>query len=363
MSGQAATANGHARKLDGIQFGRGIAACLVVLFHAGRMLALPQYNGPDAPEQSLFTFGNCGVDFFFVLSGFVIFYVHQNDIGRPPRLFHYLWRRVTRIYPMYWVATALVIAIAALKSDWSDLGTLHLVRSVLLLPTYEYPILFLGWTLTHEVLFYAVFAIAILSRRAGMILGLIWLGLIVAGLFASSDIMLLRFVSDPYHLEFAFGILAALATNWFKSPAAWLAALAGIVLFAATAAQLDWHTLQINQPICRFLFGIASALILFGVSVSEQLGQVRFPRWAAYLGAASYSLYLLHTIFIGFAARAVFNIPLAHDYPTLAFLTVFGITIAAGCAAYQFVECPLQNLIRHSRIKLPGMAATAPPPA
>jgi peptidoglycan/LPS O-acetylase OafA/YrhL len=342
----------HADKLVGIQFGRAIAACLVVLFHSGRMLTLPQYVGHDFLAKQIFTFGNAGVDFFFVLSGFVIFYVHQRDIGRPGRLFHYVWRRVTRIYPMYWAVTALIIAMAIAKSDWAALAIHHIVMSVLLLPDYQNPLLDVGWTLTHEVLFYGVFAVAILSRRLGIFLGLIWLGLVVAGLFEPSSSMLLRFAADPYHFEFAFGILAALATNRFQSPRAWIVALAGVILFAATAGLVDWHTLGSAETICRILFGVASGLTLYGVSVSEKLGQIRFPNWAAYLGAASYSIYLVHTIIVGFAARIIFKIPVAHDLPNIACLLAAAIAIAAGCVAYRFVENPLQRAVRQTRLRL-----------
>ena len=76
-----------AGKLIGVQAARGIAALFVVLYHTGRMLSLEQYVGRD-PWGGLFHFGHAGVDFFFVLSGFIIYYVHHKDIGtigRAPR--------------------------------------------------------------------------------------------------------------------------------------------------------------------------------------------------------------------------------------------------------------------------------------
>jgi exopolysaccharide production protein ExoZ len=350
--------NRQGDRLDGIQFGRGIAACLVVLYHAGRMLTLPQYVGHGFFAKDLFTFGNAGVDFFFVLSGFVIFYVHQRDIGQPGRLGYYLWRRVTRIYPMYWVVTALIVVLAILKSDWAVLTFRHIVTSVLLLPDNRDPLLDVGWTLTHEVLFYTAFAAAILSRPLGILIGLIWLGLVAVGLFVPSNIMLLRFIADPYHFEFAFGILAALATSRFKPPGAWIAIWVGLALFACTAGLVDWHTLTGAEAVCRLLFGIASGLILYGVSVSEKMGRIHVPRWAAYLGAASYSIYLVHTIIVGFAARAIFKVQAAHNLPDVAFLIVAAFAILAGCAAYQFVEKPLQRAVRQRRLRLPNAPVT-----
>jgi peptidoglycan/LPS O-acetylase OafA/YrhL len=84
--------------LDAIQFARAVAAILVVLYHANRMLVL--YIG-QSTLGAQFVFGESGVDFFFVLSGFIIFYVHGDDLGRPDRLGRYLWRRFSRIYPIY----------------------------------------------------------------------------------------------------------------------------------------------------------------------------------------------------------------------------------------------------------------------
>ena len=333
-------------RLDGVQFGRGIAACLVVLYHGGRMLDLPQYVGHGTLVKSLFTFGNAGVDFFFVLSGFIIFHVHRRDIGQPGRVGHYLWRRVTRIYPMYWAVTGLIILMAIVKRDWADLAPGHVLTSLLMLPYPGEPLLGVGWTLTHEVLFYAVFAILILSRRAGLALVLAWLGLTVAGLTAPLGPMLMQFLADPFHLEFLFGTLAALAFLRVPSRHAGMLAIVGVLLFAATGALVDMGRLSGNEFICRLAFGGASALILYGVSLCEKEGVIRIPRWAAYLGAASYSIYLVHTIFIGFAARILFKLPVIQALPNAATLLVAAIAIAAGCLAYQWVEKPLQNAVR-----------------
>ena len=66
-------------RLLGIQAGRGFAALLVVFYHATKMISLPQYAGHE-PLHGFFQFGHAGVDFFFVLSGFIIMYVHYDDV-------------------------------------------------------------------------------------------------------------------------------------------------------------------------------------------------------------------------------------------------------------------------------------------
>ena len=83
-----------------LQSGRAVAATLVLLFHLGATIASEKYFGIQWFSIP-FSFGDSGVDFFFVLSGFIIFYVHKSDLGRPTTLKSYIYKRITRIYPVY----------------------------------------------------------------------------------------------------------------------------------------------------------------------------------------------------------------------------------------------------------------------
>jgi exopolysaccharide production protein ExoZ len=96
--------------LRGIEMLRGLAAVLIVMHHADHLLWQDRYGG-IRPFHGLFGEFHVGVDFFFVLSGFIIAWVHWGDIGRRSRLRHYAARRFTRIYPAYW---ALLIPLAIL---------------------------------------------------------------------------------------------------------------------------------------------------------------------------------------------------------------------------------------------------------
>src|SRR5665213_484275 len=139
-------------RLVGIQAARGAAALLVVFYHAGRMLSLNQYVGND-PLDGLFSFGHAGVDFFFVLSGFIIYFVHHKDLNSPQRVSRYAWRRFVRIYPIYWVVTLGAIALAV-AGHHNDISVQRITASFFLLPQAEDPIVGVAWTLEHEVLFY-----------------------------------------------------------------------------------------------------------------------------------------------------------------------------------------------------------------
>ncbi len=111
------------------------------LYHATRGLSLPQYLG-YIPFGNGFGFGHAGVDFFFVLSGFIIMHAHATDIGKPERLSRYLWRRVTRIYPyLLGRYTNSGDPGGFFSADFAiRLAPTHIIHSLLLLPETTEPL-------------------------------------------------------------------------------------------------------------------------------------------------------------------------------------------------------------------------------
>jgi len=84
------------RTIGSLQAGRGLAALAVVLHHAG--LAGHDFGGPFV-GYDLFLPGYLGVDYFFVLSGFIIYH-STVGVGRTPA--DYLSARFRRVYLPYW---------------------------------------------------------------------------------------------------------------------------------------------------------------------------------------------------------------------------------------------------------------------
>ena len=77
-----------------LQAGRG-AATFVVLFYATVLVHIDVLE--QASVRGRFLFGT-GVNFFFVLSDFIIVPAQYADGDHPPRLKRYLWKRFTQIY-------------------------------------------------------------------------------------------------------------------------------------------------------------------------------------------------------------------------------------------------------------------------
>ncbi|MBI0534094.1 acyltransferase [Roseomonas sp. KE2513] len=286
-------------KLTSIQAARGFAAMLVAIYHLERLTQPDQYLGRMAFD-GVFGFGHAGVDFFFVLSGFIIYYVHHRDLGVPAALSRFVWRRATRIYPAYWLVTAFVILTTALVvPHWTDRFPIqHVLGSLILLPQATEPVLTVGWTLVHEVVFYVLFAIGIASRRVGSVVVLTWLAIIVAGTFIPPEGLILRHLASNYNLLFMIGLLTAHIVLRVSVSRPLLWALGGFCALLGAGWTENAGLFQVNDLTGRLLYGFSSMAIIIGLAAAERTGRLRVGRTAMFLGDVSYALYLVHVTVI-----------------------------------------------------------------
>ncbi|WP_367875364.1 acyltransferase family protein [Luteolibacter sp. Populi] len=187
----------------------------MVLHHTGGLVSL---NGGGEFAWNLFQGGAAGVDFFFVLSGFIIFHRHAREIGQRDKLAEYGWRRLVRVFPAYWIVTLAILPLYFLVPGYGILNGREpwvIFCSFLLLPINPGPLLFVGWTLTHELWFYLLFAGLIAVRGAWFRVAVgFWVVAMVFLAIAPIDDHLLgnawyRAALSPLNLEFVLGCLAA----------------------------------------------------------------------------------------------------------------------------------------------------------
>jgi exopolysaccharide production protein ExoZ len=352
-----------ARKLQSIQLLRGIAAVLVVLHHASGPAKRPGSLGHEF-LSGFFSFGYAGVDFFFVLSGFIITFIHAGDVGRPSQLRAYATKRFLRIYPIYWVV---LLALIPLFFVFRNAGFGHethpdvLFTSFFLIPHPLYPLLTPAWTLRHEVWFYILFGLLIFMRRPyGIILMLAVAGasFVVWALSLAEWIGTLPFPFDfllsHYNLEFALGAVCALIFLRGKSTVPVIGAtpllIAGLILFTLTAL----YDLRVSTLAGSLLslptYAAASALILFGAVSLEATHDFRLPGFTQFLGEASYSIYLIHTPVIAFGEKALRKVPvIAALHPSLAILFTIVLSVTAGLCLHTWIERPLLRRLHRRR--------------
>ena len=341
---------GGQASLRALQIGRGLAALLVVLFHLNNSVWGTVKYFPHAFSETL-SFGNSGVQFFFVLSGFIIYLVHDRDVGLPDRLQRFAWRRFIRVYPVYWlVLFAFVVMLAAAPqlgtADERDLT--HIIASVLLTPSPKEPVLVVAWTLTHEVLFYAMFAIAILHARVGTALFVAWqLGCVANMLFGSSDFPY-RVIFSANNLLFSFGLIAAFLFKadtfniWRRSGPGWLTAGGSVAFICTGLHQVHAAAVLIPTDGHIIAYGLAAAAIILGACSFERQHALRMPRFLDALGDASYSIYLIHLPLLSLLAKILFTSGLARLFPeTLSLVLLLGAVAVTGIAFSKLVEMPL----------------------
>ncbi len=309
------------RSLDSIQGLRGIAAALVVLYHLSKAELEFSRSGFSIVRPFLY-FGAEGVDLFFVISGFIILWTNLDGFGKVEALSRYAVRRITRIYPLYWVffAFALLMAIFGFSHTLEAAGgRWNLLDAFFLLPIECTHIVPVSWTLTFEMWFYTFFGFShCLPRRWFSRLLVVWLLCIVAGYFLSTSQPELHsrasriadIVLSVRNLEFMGGCVIGLILARRSLPWPGVFFLAGILIFAAGGVRLWQLDPASSASVWRadliLIFGLGSAFMVAGAVGYELTRDARFvPRWLARLGDMSYSLYLSHLFAFAVLRRLV----------------------------------------------------------
>ncbi|HZN15293.1 MAG TPA: acyltransferase [Acidimicrobiales bacterium] len=342
-----------------IQALRTLAAGMVVAYHVANRSYF--VLGRTYASNSL-DFGNIGIDVFFVLSGFIIFSVHRVDIGHRSETWRYASKRVVRIFPLYWIATALGLAVYATGyGDATKRDLSVILKSIVLFPQKDpaiFPIVNVGWTLTYELVFYAMFLLLIWWPRWPAILAwTAWLGsaagvavLRATGVWHPPVTPLFTVLLSDRNLEFLIGCGVAwlVARRSLPSPRALMWAGLVVTLGLCLKLGIDSGFRPFNgDPVP--LFALPIAAMVLGAAALDRRGVGSPPSIVVRLGDASYALYLVHFSLITAAFELYKRIGPA-SYPAL---LVFGAATAAGVCVvalyvHEWVEAPLLRRLRKS---------------
>ncbi|MCW3836112.1 acyltransferase family protein [Sphingomonas canadensis] len=350
---------------------RGLAAWMVVLFHI--RLAMP---GVPPEVLAVLAKGYLAVDFFFLLSGFVIWLSYADRLrgGGWAAAGDFLKRRIARIWPLHLFvlagAAALALLFAATGREAGHFPFAELPLHILLIQnwgftnalTWNVP----AWSISCELGAYLLFpllAAAIDWRRvpsAAIVAAVAALLVLLHAVFAADgatalgqDIARLGLIRCA--IEFAAGTaLCALWLRWrerWRMPAL-LCALIAAALFAAWGAGRMAETLAVP--------GAFAALL---VALALTAGRRGNPLDAAplhWLGEISYATYLGHyLLWIAFKLAFVSD-PRAVPWPLIGLYLLM--VLASSAMLYHWVERPAQRWINALRLPWPGLALRAAPP-
>ena len=314
---------------------RFFAACWVFLFHLRSRIEYEDNRFWDFVEN-----GARGVDFFFILSGFVIFHVYEGQLENREFSFrHFMLKRMARIYPLHFVLWAVFVVFALLGANSID----GLFPSLLLLHAWATTdgLVLNGpsWTLSAELFAYLLFAIIVVRvPKTWEILAAFVSTFIVVHIIA-----VLLGKSAFLHLTWDYGtlrilplfILGILLRRIAPSVSVQFAALLGILGLAALAL------LGSKQEAGYEIIVPFALLILAGARLSEVRWLPSNGALSVYLGEISYSTYMIHM----FVIAVFFDYLPKLGIGPLHWAIVCVAVIVGSSISYHLIEVPARNLI------------------
>lgn len=359
----------HLPHLDGL---RGLAALTVVLYHI-------TWRDPLA-SSIIARHGWAMVDFFFVLSGFVIALNYAERLTGAANLRAFVWKRFARLYPLHLLMLGAFVAVEALKwwtvqhyglhgdaRPFQENSVASLLPNLLLLQglgvldhlTWNWP----SWSISAEFYTYIAFGLIFLAARKRLVvLTLACLGIALAGIMALYICIPAKMLDVTYDFGFvrcltgfALGVTAYQATKAFGSRDA---RIGPQVLQWSLAAFCVWLACQVRRGDALTLalpFCFAALVFALAAWRRGSLEAVFSIRPLRALGAWSYSIYMTHALIVVLAQNAKPLIErrfavLLEPQVQLVWNTSLSVAILAGviilsAITYTTVERPMQKLL------------------
>ncbi|WP_328699845.1 acyltransferase family protein [Arthrobacter sp. 8AJ] len=346
--------------LTGLRF---FAALAVVLYH------MRLYFAPIGDGLVVFSYGFTGVSFFFILSGFVLTWSHQEG-ARPGKFY---WNRFARIWPLHVLTMVLAIFAPPLPaSSGTAWGAAPFVLTLTQawIPGSPYLTAFNGvsWSLSCEAFFYLLFPA--LSRRIGasgrlrrlFVLVPVTLLALAAGLSAAASTSAADYILGPmpiYRLgEFVLGMcLAKTMTRGWRPRFNLLHASVLLILLTAGLFVASIVSNGMARPfpvLFANLVMIPGFLMLIAAAAASDIsGRMTLltSRSLVQLGEWSYALYLVHELVIRVGRPIVLNTSVVGGIGLASLAVVVSILLSG--VLHEFGEKPAEKWLRRRYLLRP----------
>ena len=338
----------RAEFLPNLQILRFVAATMVVIEHLQFKTRVFGFMAHGWLVDFKPVYFPVGVDIFLVISGFIMFHLSGERFAQPGYWRVFLLRRVIRIVPLYWLFTGLtLLAMVDFGGDMNHtiFNPAHIIASFVFVPWPRFdgeaaPILSVGWTLNYEMLFYAMFAAALVfRRRLGTALVMATILILVALHTAIPNTWwAATFWTSPILLDFLLGVvLALLYDRGFR-----VSRLGGALILSVGVAYLVVSN-HFDAPhhIGRFLsLGIPAALVCAALVFAPTPARPGIVYRAAIdVGNASYALYLSHAFTLSLLAIGCHRLGIRNPY--LFFSAALIASVVIAWLIYQQLETRL----------------------
>jgi len=327
--------SGSSPKLGSIEGLRGLLALLVCAGHLGLNTA--------AAHLGIKVKFDLAVDIFFALSGFVLtksYYFGKRSFGR------LMLARIARLYPLHALTLLMTLCtfLAASKPvDWAVAAQHAALLHNIGLPPNHFGFNFPSWSISVEMVLSLLFYWAVRRDR-----DLLYLALTILGIFFAY----LAFDGNLGAAENKFIVLNA---GLLRGAAGFCLGSAAFMLterFGAELRRCDWLALPLFLAVMRFFvienwtpqagvfFELVTFLFLMVIAVNSEASFLAL-RPFVFLGAISYSIYLLHM-----PVSLVMELLLPEEVVRGAGkLVQLAVILTAAAFSHRFYEVPLQRLV------------------
>jgi len=310
-AGSGPSGRGVKHRIESLDYLRGIMATIVMLFH---FCTLSSIKVTGIAANSMAAWSMYAVSAFYVLSGISLAIVYSGSKVNGSFLKEFCVKRFFRIAPLYWLASAVAVAILVGSGLLGGSGIFSKIDPGITFLNFSFLFSWLnprayivmgGWSIGNEVFFYTLFPLMIflLGRKPAVLVG----GFLAAAAYA----IVVAFFG--YNLDLSLGeqwgsyinpwnqlylfmggvLIGAYRSSKFTVPS--------IVLWIAVAAVLVAPVILPAGDRLSFVAGwnrVAFSVMIFGLCLlAANTREDHHPligRVFAFLGVTSYSIYLLH---------------------------------------------------------------------
>lgn len=323
-------------KLQLVQSFRAVAILIVMLGHANHMFYKKFHYDWFHIGQWL-RMG--GVDFFFVVTGFMIYYLYGSKAGSFTAAKQFFVRRWVRVYPLYFLFTLGALSMLflfSMQGEGHKRDLFVILKSFLLLPVD--PILTVTWSLQYIMLFYLLFSGFLACPKIVKPILLGWTVVLISvqlRWLPGKETFLLHFSN----LEILAGCFVAYVIQRYTVRRGMVLILVGLAGYLFVWMNNVIHAVSIEVPHFYFLF---SVIMMLGITATDLRKRVKVPSFLSFLGDASYSIYIAHGPFIQFYLILFHTLNIQQAIGNLmALLLLLVLTVGSCLLVYLMIERPL----------------------